>query len=183
MRLASPDGGCEPTEVDDATNAAGVRAASAKVAAIDGLEFVESLPFDEGVQEVVRDVDVPHALRRQRRRSVASPGHDLDGSAHGWSRSRSGDRARTRTAKPALSSSGTSRPPMYPVAPVTSSASAWGQSLESLSTHPVCCRFGCSTSRRGLTRSPHESVAGDRRRVAMASGSVGLVVPVFLGWS
>lgn len=40
--------------------------------------------------------------------------------AHGTSRSFSGDRTSTRTSYPAASRRGARRPPMYPVAPVTS---------------------------------------------------------------
>ena len=73
----------------------------------------------EGVDQVVGDVHALAARAAPRSASVASATAISTSSDHGRSLSFPGSRAMHRTAYPALSSSGTSRPPMYPDAPVT----------------------------------------------------------------
>ena len=62
---------------------------------------------------------MPSRARRTALSSITSATAISTSSDHGRSLSFPGSRAMHRTAYPALSSSGTSRPPMYPDAPVT----------------------------------------------------------------
>src|SRR3954451_19408987 len=62
---------------------------------------------------------MPSSAARSDARSVRSPSATSTRACQGTSRSRAALRDRQRTWWPAASSRGASRPPMYPVAPVT----------------------------------------------------------------
>ena len=81
----------------------------------------------EGVDQVVDDVRRRRRRRRPGRRRPRRPGRSPPGRTTGGRAAARGMRVITRTRWPAASSSGTSRPPMYPVAPVTRQVSGGGR--------------------------------------------------------
>src|SRR5450631_3108778 len=90
--------------------------------------------------------------------SAASPWTMSTWSCHGRSARFRGRRAITRTAKPAASSSGTRRPPMYPVGPVTRASWRVG-AVGSVITGPSCQSEHVSQSVQGRSHATLSLVA------------------------